>query len=91
MAVWCCTGRKHHDVLLVSGRTAQTVREDIEYLMTLYNSSSALLRIADRPVYYVYDSYHLLPQQWSTLLSPDGSRTVRGTTLDGEFKYCLAF
>eukprot|EP00877_Chromochloris_zofingiensis_P009285 jgi/Chrzof1/460/Cz01g16190.t1 len=68
-----------------TGRTAQTVREDIEYLMTLYNSSSALLRIADRPVYYVYDSYHLLPQQWSTLLSPDGSRTVRGTTLDGFF------
>lgn len=42
-------------------------------------------RTAGRLVFYVYDSYHLHPAEWSRLLSPDGDITVRGTDIDGYF------
>lgn len=61
----------------------ETVREDLQHLMDQYGSSPALLRIAGRPVYYMYDSYRIPADAWAKLLTPHGDLTVRGTDLDG--------
>lgn len=46
----------------------------------------ALLRgTGGRPVYFVYDSYHIPARDWSALLSPEGPNTLRGGPLDGVF------
>ena len=36
-------------------------------------------------MFFVYDSYRVSPRDWSTILSPTGHDTVRGTDLDGIF------
>ena len=47
------------------GRTAFSVKEDVEYLIDIFGDSPALERSEDgRPVFYVYDSYHILPEDW---------------------------
>lgn len=68
-----------------AGRTVETVREDLQHLMDQYGSSPALLRIAGRPVYYMYDSYRIPADAWAKLLTPHDDLTVRGTDLDGEW------
>lgn len=78
------------------GRTAETVRADLRYLIDRFGASDALLRGgAERgsgPVFFVYDSYLTAAAEWATLLGPrtDGSSgssgsSVRGTALDGFF------
>jgi hypothetical protein len=67
------------------GRTTETVRADIVYLMSRFNSSKALLRQDGRPVYFVYDSYRIAPADWAHLLTPQGQATVRGTDWDGAY------
>ncbi|KAG2487884.1 hypothetical protein HYH03_013466 [Edaphochlamys debaryana] len=67
------------------GRTKETVREDLAYLVEKYKDSKAILRINERPCYYVYDSYRLPASDWAELLRPEGSISVRGTELDGYF------
>jgi glycoprotein endo-alpha-1,2-mannosidase len=63
-------------------RTARQVREAIVYLIDTYGDSPALYRNAkrgERPMFYVYDSYLTPPHEWATILSPQGSDTIRGT------------
>lgn len=69
------------------GRTAASVRDDVAYLAKNYGASRALLRgTRGRPVYFVYDSYHIPPSQWAVLLAPGGgAESVRGGDLDGVF------
>lgn len=68
------------------GRSVESVREDLEYISTKYGHHPSLYRAPDgRPLYYVYDSYHLFPSQWRRMLQPDGDITVRGTALDAWF------
>ena len=69
------------------GRTAASVREDIRHILDRHGDSPALLRGArgGGPVFFVYDSYRVSPRDWSTILSPTGHDTVRGTDLDGIF------
>mmetsp|Transcript_24147 Transcript_24147/g.75781 ORF Transcript_24147/g.75781 Transcript_24147/m.75781 type:complete len:401 (+) Transcript_24147:1161-2363(+) len=67
------------------GRSADSVREDLAYLMERYGESKALYRVEGRPVYYVYDSYHIPSSEWARLLTPGGSSSVRGTSIDGFF------
>ncbi len=62
------------------GRSAASVKEDLAYIHTQYAPSPAFL-----PIYYVYDSYHISPSDWASLLAPDGAQTIRGTALDGVF------
>ena len=69
------------------GRTAASVREDIRHILDRHGDSPALLRGArgGGAVFFVYDSYRVSPRDWSTILSPTGHDTVRGTDLDGIF------
>ena len=72
-----------------AGRTAATVREDLRYIKDTYGSSPAVFRVpateGGKPLYYVYDSYHIPSRDWATVLTAGGASTVRGTDLDGIF------
>lgn len=61
------------------------MRADLQHLMAKYSKSDALMRVGGKPVYFVYDSYHIPAAEWATLLMPDGNETVRGTELDGGY------
>lgn len=66
-------------------RTAIQVRDAIVYLIDKYGNSPALYRHAsqdNRPMFYVYDSYLTPAKEWATVLSPEGSHTIRGTKHD---------
>ncbi|MCB1126549.1 MAG: hypothetical protein KDM81_08645 [Verrucomicrobiae bacterium] len=67
------------------GRNAATSAEAIEYLVGKYGKSPACHRLpshGNRPVFFVYDSYLLPAVEWSSVLTPEGSRTIRGTEAD---------
>lgn len=86
------------------GRSAEMVRQDLEYLHHMYGAHPALLRIptssghiedgggqqaaeagdeaGGRPLYYVYDSYHIPVEQWQRLLTPAGDLSIRDTAVD---------
>jgi glycoprotein endo-alpha-1,2-mannosidase len=67
-------------------RSVDSVKEDIEYILSRYGHHVCLYRNkANLPLFYVYDSYHLFPSQWSRLLSYDGDISIRGTEFDAEF------
>lgn len=67
------------------GRNAESIFEDIKYIVDHYSSSEAILRYEGKTVFYVYDSYHLSEDQWSRLLSKSGDFTLRSDLLDGYF------
>ena len=67
-------------------RSVESVRDDIKYIFSNYGNHSSLYRTASGlPLFYVYDSYHIFPNQWRRLLQPDGDLTIRGSNLDGVF------
>ena len=68
-----------------SGRSAQSVREDLEYLRERYFAHPGLHRWRGRPVLYVYDSYHIAPAEWARVLAPGGDLSVRGAPADAHF------
>lgn len=82
------------------GRSAASVYADLAYLQQRYGERPSWHRMRGRRVFYVYDSYHIQPTDWATLLKPttadasdgtagDGAvaeaRSVRGSPLDGFF------
>eukprot|EP00944_MAST-04C_sp_MAST-4C-sp1_P002588 g2588.t1 len=63
------------------GRTANSVLEDTDYLMGRFGESRALHRSSDnRPVFYVYDSYHVSSGDWKNAFS-----SIRKTEKDKVF------
>lgn len=67
------------------GRNSTTTREAIAYLIGKFGASPALHRLVshgNRPVFFVYDSYHTPASEWATILTKEGKQTVRGTTND---------
>lgn len=67
------------------GRSAATVGEDVKYLLGRVGSSRALLRLHGKPVFYVYDSYHIPSYEWATVLGRQSKFSLRGTPYDGFF------
>ena len=67
------------------GRSVASVREDLAHLHARFGAHPGLHRAQGRPCIYVYDSYHLPPQEWARLLTPGGDLSVRGTALDALF------
>jgi glycoprotein endo-alpha-1,2-mannosidase len=47
-------------------------------------SSSSSIPKQGLPAFFVYDSYHIPPQDWAALLLPGGELSLRGTPADGE-------
>jgi glycoprotein endo-alpha-1,2-mannosidase len=71
------------------GRTAESVKNDIIYIIDTYGDHPAFYRdpeYGNRPFFYVFESSwgdrSLSPWEWATILSPDGSNTIRGTPYD---------
>jgi glycoprotein endo-alpha-1,2-mannosidase len=62
------------------GRTISAIKDDLAYIYEHYAHFSAFL-----PIFYVYDSYHIPPEEWALLLQPWGKESVRDTPLDGLF------
>ena len=70
------------------GRSALSVKSDIIYIITKYSLSHPLTsshsygkhpsfyRYQGKPFFYIYDSYHIQPQEWATVFQPYGSQTV---------------
>lgn len=68
-------------------RSVESVREDIIYIHQKYSQYSCLYRMkSPRPkgftdkekiVFYVYDSYHIDPNQWQRLLYDEGDLSIR--------------
>lgn len=74
------------------GRSVQSLRDDLRYMRERYTGPAAPHAAAvaragrpPRPVYFVYDSYHIDDVSWASLLTPHGAQTVRGSAYDGFF------
>ncbi|GMI20957.1 hypothetical protein TrCOL_g5774 [Triparma columacea] len=50
------------------GRNITTFIEDVEYLLDRYGDEGALHRVGGKPVFYVYDSYHIPYPDWKAAL-----------------------
>ena len=67
-------------------RSAESVREDIEYIIDNYGHFKSFYRAEDgRPLFYIYDSYHISSDDWKNILHKDGASTLRATKLDSWF------
>lgn len=66
-------------------RSAESIRSDIEYLITHYGHSRSIHKRNNLPMFYVYDSYHLPVDQWRRLLVASGDLSVRNTPFNGVF------
>ena len=66
-------------------RSAASVREDVGYIYDSYGNFKCLLRVDNKLVFYVYDSYYIKTFEWRQVLKEDGPLTVRNTRLDSVF------
>jgi glycoprotein endo-alpha-1,2-mannosidase len=72
------------------GRSPNTVREDLRYIMDNYSSHPAFYKYEHNvdgedkllPMVYIYDSYITKANEWAELLKPDAPNSIRGTELD---------
>lgn len=67
------------------GRTAKSTREAIEYLTDTYGRHPAFYRSREKgnkPFFFIYDSYLTKAEEWTSLLQPNGSITIRNTPYD---------
>lgn len=73
--------------------TVTNLRQNLQYIHETYSKHPAFYKrraaaFGDRrrlPVFYLYDSYRISPEQWGRLLSKKGELSVRGTELDAVF------
>lgn len=63
-------------------RSAESVRQDIAFLIERFGNSSSFYRMNGKPCFFIYDSYLTPASEWSRLCSVDGDLTIRGTNLD---------
>jgi glycoprotein endo-alpha-1,2-mannosidase len=68
-------------------RSDVTLRKDLEYVVSQYGNHSAFYRwpSSNLPLYYIYDSYKVSDEMWTSLLAAERPDTIRGTALDGVF------
>lgn len=73
------------------GRSAQTVRRDLKYIVETYGSHPAFFKHRRHtgnspqrslPVIYMYDSYLIQAREWAAILKPGAPTSIRGTDLD---------
>ncbi len=65
--------------------SVETIRGAIVHLITTYGEHPAFYRdpaVADRGLFYVYDSHDTPAAEWTRLLTPEGDLTIRGTRWD---------
>lgn len=68
-----------------NGRSPETVRDNIRYIIDTYGKHPAFYRPQGKPMFFIYDSYLIKPGEWAKLFSTDGELTVRNTPYDAIF------
>ena len=68
-----------------NGRSPQTVRENIQYILDTYGDHPAFYRTHGKPLFFIYDSYLIKPAEWAKLFAAGGEISVRNTKYDGLF------
>jgi glycoprotein endo-alpha-1,2-mannosidase len=67
-------------------RSPLTVKADVKYLIDTYGKHPAFYYSEQKkPLFFVYDSYLSKATEWSDVLSPAGSSTIRKTLYDADF------
>jgi len=71
------------------GRSAPSLRKYLAYVHKKYASHPAYYKMSvgrrKLPLFYLYDSYQVAPEEWRRLFSRKGDLTVRNTELDAVF------
>lgn len=82
------------------GRTAASVKQDIVYIIEKYGNHPSFYKttsknkttnvVKELPLFYIYDSYRITPEEWAEIATINGSQTIRGTPYDSLLvgKYC---
>lgn len=65
-----------------SGRNPENLKENMKKLIDKYGSHPAFYKVNGKPMFFIYDSYNIEPEEWAKLLSPSGAITIRNTTYD---------
>ena len=68
-----------------NGRSPQTIRENIQHIMDTYGNHPAFYRTQGKPLFFIYDSYLIKPEEWAGLFGEKGEISVRNTKYDGLF------
>ena len=73
-------------------RSVESVREDVEYIIDRYSNLPAFYRDKEtsKPLFYVYDSYHISSIDWRRLLTP-GAKDNSSISVRGHAKYDAIF
>ena len=64
------------------GRTPQSVKGDLKYIVETYSDHPAFYKHGGRPLVYMYDSYTNSAQEWAEVLKPGRPSSIRGTKFD---------
>ena len=63
-----------------NGRSPQTVRENIQYIVDTYGDHPAFYRTHGKPLFFIYDSYLIKPAEWAKLFAA-GGEIIPSTTV----------
>ena len=63
-------------------KSVEELREQLEYIHAQYGNHPAIFKSNNKPLHYLYDSYKINGKEWSKLLKPEGSLSIRNTSLD---------
>lgn len=71
-------------------RDQDNMKKNLEYLLRQYGSHPAYYRTLlngkdNLPLVYIYDSYLVESKKWADIFNVNGSKSIRGTELDGIF------
>jgi len=71
------------------GRSVANFRKHLRYVHETYGSHPAYYKIKkgsqNLPLFYIYDSYRITPEDWQRIFSNRGDLSIRNSELDGVF------
>ncbi|SHE32787.1 glycoprotein endo-alpha-1,2-mannosidase [Mariniphaga anaerophila] len=67
------------------GRSVASVRDDLEKFVQKYRNHKAYYSVDGKPLVFVYNALDFNKNDWQSILSEDGSKTIRGTDIDAYF------
>jgi len=71
------------------GRSVANFRKHLKYVQETYGSHPAYYKVKKGsqyvPLFYIYDSYRITPNEWQRIFTSRGNLSVRNTELDAVF------
>jgi len=65
--------------------TVEELTEQLDYMADSYLQHPAIFKIDGLPLYYLYNSFQLKHDEWSSILNEDSETSIRNTSKDGIF------